>query len=197
MKANSKPLAMPLNEVTVTIMGNGEKTNYHETFMLNTTINNHFEYNGFTYNIPAEDTGHYLPSFWDFPRKWGMFFEQHKLLAKLIPISRLVKDVSCEIGYLYLEKNADPYEIKAPEGFDFGVFNYNLQKNTTIEGSMKAADKKLRGDKENHTSMLMIVAMIVVGIVAAIVLVTIMTQPQAATQIVQNVTVPTMTPMSP
>jgi hypothetical protein len=177
----------PLNKVTATVMGNGVNTNYHETFLMDTTKNSSFEYKGKTYNIPAEDTGHYSPSFWDFPRKWGTFFEQHKTTAKFLDWFHFAKNATFEIGYLFLEDNPDPYKIEPPD-YDWALENYQIQHNTTIEGAMKDADKKLKGE-EKHTSMLMLVGLIIIAIVAVIVAIAYFTGNHAqAAQQIQNVT---------
>jgi hypothetical protein len=191
MTQHTKPIATALNEVTVTIMSKTSKVNYHETFMLNTTEDNTFEFKGDTYNIPAEDTHHYIPSFWQIGLRLGMFYEQHQLWATLFDWFKLRKHAKYEIGYLYYEGSENPVKIPPPD-FDWGKENYMLEQNTTIEGTFKDADDKLRPEKTGNSNLLMLVAIIAIAIIAVIVILSLFLSgafnPKEVAEVVQTVT---------
>lgn len=176
-----------LNEVTVTIMETSNKVNYHETFMIDTTQHNSFEYKGKKYNMPPQDTGHYPISFWNFGVKLAIFFERHKTLASLFDWFNYRKKAGYEIGYLYWEDNPDPDKMERPD-YDWALENYKLQRNQTIEGSFRDAERRLRG-KEVAVNRLMIIGLIIIAAIAIIVAVVVITgQGHAPPAPIQNVT---------
>lgn len=187
------------NEVTVTIQGK-DKTNYHETFMLDTSLNHTFEFDGVTYNIPAEDTQHYHPSFWKFDVKLGMFFEKHKLIAKFLDWFKFREKATFEIGYLYEENNVNPLSLtpkiynpqsKQYEDFitshNFALINYDLMKNTTFEGKHQEVKNLYRKGGMSMKSI-MAFLLIIIAIVAAVVVASMLFGNQPQPQTIQNVT---------
>ncbi len=198
MKEHTKPLAIPLNEITVTIEDTEKgKVDYHETFLTN---EDHFEYLGVKYNIPIEDTNHYNTSFWDVQRRLGGFFEMHKTLAGLLDWFNFRKRATVEIGFLYTKGVSDPVEIKAPDEnvAVWSDINYDLQNNTTLEEADKDADRALKGKGEPAFNKMVIVALILVAVVAIVALYFFTHQSHQAVETVQNVTstipLPTVTP---
>lgn len=169
LSANRKPSATALNEVTATIQGE-TNINYHESF-LHDLKTPRFKFMATIYNLLFDAAGHYEPGFWDFPLKWGMFFEQHKLLAGFFDWFGLRKRAVHMVGFLYKEGDPDPVEITAPE-YDFALENWNLEHNTTIEDSYEEDDKALRGTKDKNTNYYMLLLVALVVIIAGVVLVT-------------------------
>jgi hypothetical protein len=204
---------MPKNEVTVTIMFD-EKLDFHQTFSMDTVKDAHFEYDGDIYVIPAQETGHYPPSFWDVGRRLAAFFELHKTLAMLFDWFQFRKRANLEIGFLYEKGKGDPIKIEdywrskaAEKGQayreqDWGLYNYNLERNQTVEGHYRAVDQKLQGPRSPLTSGI-IMALIAVVIVSIVVIVFVTSGHNPATsgtvQTVQNVTAPihTAAPLAP
>ncbi len=179
-----KPLATALNEVTVNIMTPDKNENYHETFMLDLKKNNFFEYDGQVYNMPKKDTSHYKPGFWQFGLKLAIFFEHHKTWAGLLDWFQFRKKASYMVNYLYWKGTSDPLTITSPS-YDYAKENYHLRHNTSIEGSFRETDDKLKGPK-NNMNIIMLIGAIVIIIVVAIVVFN-MTNP-APVQQIQNIT---------
>ena len=189
MTKNLKPLATALNEITVTITG---KVNFHKTFYSN---KQEFMYLGKVYKAPIESTYHYKPSFWALDRKLGYFFQLHKTLASLFDWFNFRKKIVPEIGYCYKIDEPEPMQLKSKYNEDWALINYNWKHNSTVEDHFKAADKKLRGDKEGiNVNWILIVGIIVVGIVALIVLLN--SNSHQAQQTIQNVTIAGATPFN-
>jgi hypothetical protein len=189
------------NEVTVTIMFD-EKLDFHQTFNMDTASDAKFEYDGDVYHIPAQEIGHYPPSFWDVGRRLATFFELHKTLAMLFDWFQFRKRANLEIGFLYEKGKSDPLKIedywrnKAEEKGesyreqDWGLYNYNLERNQTVEGHYSAVDRKLRG-KGSPLGKMAFLGMIIIAIVIIAVAVAVFTSHGSLNpQTVQNVTAP-------
>jgi hypothetical protein len=195
-KRKPKEFKVPLNEVTVTIMAQQEKTNYHETFMLDLTKENSFEYNGFTYQIPIEETGHYPISFWNIQAKFATFYERHKTLASLFDWFHFRDRATVEVGYLYMTENSKPFTFDdLPENHDlkqdWAIQNYMLEKNTTIEEAHREADKRLQGDFGDSINPLWIILGIVAIVAVCVVLVAYLATGGGSggnAQVIQNIT---------
>ena len=100
-----------------------------------------------------------------------------------------------EIGYCYKIDEPEPIKLKSKYNEDWALINYNWKNNSTVEDHFKAADKKLRGDKEGiNVNWILIVGIIVVGIVALIVLLN--SNSHQAQQTIQNVTIAGATPFN-
>jgi hypothetical protein len=213
-----KPLAsaptISDTEVTVTIMERKEKhnrieyTNFHQTFR---TSEDHFEYKGKLYNLPIEDTEHYPIGFWSFGRKLGLFYEQHQTLARFFDWFKFASKATFEVGYLYEEGTADPFEliIKNPLNYvanqvpveygdwDWGKVNYLMEKNSTIKGSYKDVDDALRGEPKVEIGKLLIIAIIAFAVIAGIIgayYIFGVNHSGVAQQIQQNITAASPTP---
>lgn len=184
MFLHSKPSANALNEITVTIQLK-EGTNYHETFMMDTTKDNTFEYNGFVYSLSAKDAMHYHPSLLAVDRKLAMFFDMHKTLAMFFDWFNFRNRASYELGFLYEEENPDPLTPVNLSGADFALINRHIQDNTSLEGSAQDADNKLKGAKPLNINLLMLAVVIIVAVVAIIVVISYVAGPA---QVPQNAT---------
>jgi hypothetical protein len=192
---------MALNEVTVTIKGETSLT-YHETFLADLMSVSHFFFNGVRYNLPFFSAGHYEPGFWDFPLKFGMWFEQHKLLGSLFDWFGFRKKAVHMVGFLYDEGTSDPVEITAPP-IDWALFNNHLKNNTTIEEAYrKDAEKLEENNPQKPFGLLLLIGVVIVVIVVGVVLVTVLTGQHGTAQALTNSTLtpsplpggPTMTP---
>lgn len=177
------------SEVTVTIM-HQDKVNYHETFLMDLTKHNTFEYNGKKYNVPAKDTAHYHPSFWRFDVKLATFFELHKTLATFFDWFHMRDRAIYEVGYLYWKDNEDPEDLKDYVGkVDFAQECFNLDRNTSIERGYGEIGEKLRGPQSNVNWMKAVLA-IIIGIVIVIAVFVVLTGQMApgGNQVIQNIT---------
>lgn len=193
MTHNLKPSAKALNEppeilteVTAIIQGEAN-VNYHQTFLVNMAKYHSFEFMGEKYNLPYEEANYYSPGFWDFPLKWGMFFEQHKTLASWFDWFKLRKKAVHMINLLYHVGNPDPLTVNEPE-FDWALENFNLQENTTVEQSYRDDDNKLKGSRELSNGTIILIAIAIVAVMIGVIVVVIVTQGQGASQVIQNVT---------
>jgi len=157
-----------MNEVTVTILLN-DGTNYHQTFVTDTTQDTTFKFRGQEYNMPASDTGHYPVPFWRVDLRLAGFFAIHKTIATFFDWLKLGKRSQYEIGFLYEEGNRVPLKSE-PEEFDYALEANLLKKNTTFEGAAKDIDVKLKG-KQDHTSMLFLLMMMAVVVIAAVIVI--------------------------
>lgn len=185
---NKKPLAAALNEVTVMIMFE-DKVNFHKTFMVDTTKNSTFDFDYFTYLIPAQKALHYFPSFWDFPRKWATWFSRHKTWALFLDWFKLARKASKEIGFLYEKNQANPVDLKQYQlGHDWALDNYNLRRNQAIGGHYKAVDNKLRGPRNIMGTLGWIVILIIAVVAIISVLAFVSSNPGALHQAAQNAT---------
>ncbi len=202
MTVKLKTSASALNEVTATIMWE-KKVQYHESFMMDTTQDNSFEYKGKQYHVPPEGTLHYNPSFLNFPYKLGMFYEQHKTLATFFDWFGLRKRAVHEIGYLYQENQADPIDLSElnkqllgdADGHDWALINNHLYNNTSIEGAMHDADMDLKGSQGLPTSLMLLIGIIIIAIVAAVVVVfVVMGQHPTAVSTIQHTPIPSIIP---
>jgi len=193
--SNLKSLATALNEVTITIQ-KGEKVNYHETFMLDTTRDNFFEYNGTRYLVRPEDAMHYKPSFWAFDRRLAMFFDMHKTLASLFDWFGFRYRTSYELGFLYEEGIPEPITPVNSAGVDWALINAHLQGNTSIEGAAKDADDKLRGPKPLNINLILLIIVGIIAVVAVIAIVAFLFGGSAPAPPPQNITA-SVTPGGP
>lgn len=200
MTQTGKPLANAMyiephySEVTLTIECTNNE-NHHETLMLDIRKKNYFTYKNFQYSIPASKAEHYPHSFWDFPRKLGNFFEQHKTLGSLFDWFKFRKNISAEIGFLYEENNAEPLILKPQTrvfnnvSLDWALINYHLQHNTSFEDAMQDAHDRLKGHQETPLTTWILIAVGIMAIVAVIILISTYTGNHNQTvQQVQNVT---------
>lgn len=190
-----------LNEVTVTIMGESN-LNYHETFNLDITRNNHFEFLGETYNIPPKDTLHYEPSFWRFDVKMASWFDRHKTWATFLDWFHTRDKAVFETGYLYWKGTADPVDIEMEnkkaqiqgKKTDLAMAHYLLEKQNIINHWYNDFTAKLKGKNEGFQNWWIIAAVIIGAVVVGIIMIS-QGNMQGAEQAVQNVTAPSATPI--
>lgn len=200
LKTSAKPLEKK-NEVTVTIMDPEQNLNYHETFHLDTTKHNQFEYDGYTYNLPPKDTLHYEPSFWNFNVKIGSWFNRHKTWAHFLDWFHLRDKATFELGYLYWKGTADPVDIEAEnkkaklnQDMDLATAHWLLEQQTIFATWYRDFTMKLRGKTEGFQNW-WIIAAIIVGVVVVGAVMIYQGNMQGAQQAVQNVTAPSATPI--
>jgi hypothetical protein len=165
-----KTSAYALNEVTVIIIKKTDKDreHYHESFMADLNTQHTFEYEGVTYNMPVGNTTHYNPSFWNFPAKWALFFEQHKTWARFFDWFQLRKKVVYEVGFIYEQGKADPLNPKRPT-IDFALECWNIKHNTVIESRLKNVGVKLNRTQPSNMKWWAIVAVVIIVAVVAVI----------------------------
>ena len=196
-KEEKEELAVDINqaEKTEIIINPKELTAYHQTFMSSI---DHCEYKGKRYSEPIGDTQHYNIGFWNWGRKLAMHFSQHTTQAKFFDWFHFAANVSYPVGYLHVEGNPEPLELKVnnPDNFvdptterdldikdhleeyttleenaaiDWSKINYAVSQNRTIEEMHEDVDYLLSGEHRVNFNLMLLLVVIIVAIAACIV----------------------------
>jgi hypothetical protein len=184
-KTKAKP-KFPKDEITP-IIQYPENKNYHKTFMGNVTETPVFGYAHAKYNMTPEAAMYYPISFWQFGRRLGGFFRQHKVWASILDWFHLRDNSNFEIGYLYEKDNPNPIAMEQVSKLDFGMLNFLLQRSTVHKQVSRDTEAKLRGNTSNFKSIA-IIGIIIIVVVMVMVAISFFMGGGSAAQQVKNVT---------